>query len=71
MGLEYSYKKMASVRGGYKFRLGSESAEDEEGITLGFGINTNLSSTALSLDYAFADFGRLQQAHRVSMGLRF
>ena len=39
-GLEYWYKKMASVRGGYKFRLGPESAKDEEGITLGFGINT-------------------------------
>ena len=51
--------------------LGPESAKDEEGITLGFGINTNLSSTALSLDYAFADFGHLQQAHRVSLGLKF
>ena len=70
-GLEYWYKKIASVRGGYKFRLGPESAKDEEGITLGFGINTNLSTTALSLDYAFADFGHLQQAHRVSLGLRF
>ena len=71
LGLEYSYRKMASVRGGYKFRLGPESAEDEEGITLGFGINTTLSSTVLSLDYAFADFGRLEQAHRVSMALKF
>ncbi|MDE0042808.1 MAG: PorV/PorQ family protein [Candidatus Poribacteria bacterium] len=71
VGLEYWFKNTASVRGGYKLRLGPESAKDEEGITLGFGINTNVSSTALSLDYAFADFGHLQQAHRVSLGLRF
>ena len=70
-GLEYWYKKMAAIRGGYKFRLGPERSDDEEGLTLGFGINTDFASTALSLDYAFADFGHLQQAHRVSLGLKF
>ena len=71
LGLEYWYKKMAAIRGGYKFRLGPERSDDEEGITLGFGINTDFASTALSLDYAFADFGHLQRAHRVSLGLKF
>ena len=71
LGLEYWYKKMAAIRGGYKLRLGPDSSNDEEGLTLGLGIRMNFASTMLSLDYAFADFGYLQRAHRVSLGLKF
>ena len=62
---------MAAIRGGYKFRLGPDSSDDEEGLTLGLGIHMNFAVTMLSLDYAFADFGPLQRAHRVSLGLKF
>ena len=71
LGLEYWYRKMAAIRGGYKLRLGPDSSEDEEGLTLGLGIRMNFAITMLSLDYAFADFGPLQRAHRVSLGLKF
>ena len=71
LGLEYWYRKMAAIRAGYKFRLGPDRSDDEEGLTLGLGIHLNFSKTMLSLDYAFADFGYLQQAHRVSLGLNF
>ncbi len=71
IGLEYWFKKMAAIRAGYKFRLGPDRSDDQEGLTLGLGIHLKFSQTRLSLDYAFADFGYLQQAHRVSLGLMF
>ena len=70
-GLEYWYRKMAAIRAGYKLRLGPDRLDDEEGITLGFGTHLKFKQTMLSLDYAFADFGYLQQAHRFSLGLMF
>lgn len=70
-GLEYWYRKMAAIRVGYKLRLGPDRLDDEEGITLGFGTHLKFSKTMLSLDYAYADFGHLQNAHRVSLGLKF
>ena len=71
IGMEYWFKKMAAIRGGYKFRLGEDWRDDEDGLTLGLGIHLTLGKRLLALDYAYADFGRLQQAHRVSLGLQF
>lgn len=70
-GMEYWYKRMAAIRAGYKLRLGPDRVDDQEGITLGLGIHLKFSETTLSLDYAFADFGHLQRAHRISLGLNF
>jgi hypothetical protein len=71
LGLEYWYRKMAAIRAGYKFRLGPDRSDDEEGLTLGLGIHLKFRQTTLSLDYAYADFEYLQNAHRVSLGLNF
>ena len=71
LGVEYWYRKMAALRTGYKFRLGPDRSDDEEGLTLGLGIHLKFGNTMLSLDYAFADFGYLNDAHRVSVGLKF
>ena len=62
---------MAALRAGYKFRLGPDRTDDEEGLTLGLGIHLKFGQTRLSLDYAFANFRYLQDAHRVSVGLNF
>lgn len=70
-GLEYWYRKMAAIRAGYKLRLGPDRLDDEEGITLGFGTHLKFKQTMVSLDYAYADFGHLQNAHRLSLGLKF
>ena len=51
---------------GYKFRLGEDRSDDEEGLTLGLGIHLTLGKRLLALDYVYADFGHLQQAHRVT-----
>lgn len=71
LGVEYWYRKMAAIRAGYKFRLGPDRSDDEEGLTLGLGIHLKFRHTTLSLDYAYADFDYLQNAHRVSLGLNF
>lgn len=71
LGLEYWYRKMAAIRAGYKFRLGPDRIDDEEGLTLGLGVHLKFRETVLSLDYAFANFRYLQNAHRVSLGLNF
>ncbi len=71
LGVEYWYRKMAAIRAGYKFRLGPDRSDDEEGLTLGLGIHLKFRQTTLSLDYAYADFDYLQNAHRVSLGLKF
>ncbi|MCG9127229.1 PorV/PorQ family protein [Candidatus Poribacteria bacterium] len=70
-GIEYWYKRTAAIRAGYKLRLGPDSRDDEEGPTIGLGIHHKFSETRLSLDYSFADFGYLRQAHRISLGLNF
>ena len=71
LGVEYWYRKMAAIRAGYKFRLGPDHRDDEEGLTLGLGVHLKFRETTLSLDYAFANFRYLQDAHRVSLGLNF
>ena len=76
VGLEYWYKGAAALRAGYKLRLPGNvpdeaNAEEEEGLTLGLGLNLGIGGANLVLDYAFADFGRLKAAHRVSLGLNF
>jgi len=47
LGLEYSYRSLISLRGGYKVNF------DEESWTAGFGINVN----RFKLDYSYNDFG--------------
>ena len=66
LGSEYSYNNMFQLRGGYKFNY------EEEGLSLGAGVNLNpTESTVLAFDYAWADFGRLQSTHRFSLSIKF
>ena len=62
VGTEYSFRNLLQLRGGYRFNY------DEEGLTLGGGLNVGVSGYALSLGYAYWDFGRLGATHVVSMG---
>ncbi|MCK4461917.1 MAG: PorV/PorQ family protein [candidate division Zixibacteria bacterium] len=65
-GAEWSYDEMFFVRGGYKFRY------EEEGLSLGGGLMTNITGeTDLLIDYAWQDFGRLESTHRFSVGFNF
>ncbi|MDH3890855.1 MAG: PorV/PorQ family protein [candidate division Zixibacteria bacterium] len=66
IGAEWQYDEMFFLRSGYKFQ------SDEEGLSFGGGLITNISGeTDLLIDYAWQDFGRLQSTHRFSVGFNF
>lgn len=69
VGAEYGWKEMIFLRAGYKSLFLNTS---EEGLTLGFGTHIRLAGTLiLKADYAYADFGRLENAQRFSLAVRF
>ena len=60
IGFEYTYNDLFSIRGGYKINF------DEEGVTLGAGINYE----GYRIDYSYNDYGEfLGEVHRFSIGL--
>ncbi len=66
VGLEYEYDGVFALRGGYKFNY------DSEGLTLGGGVKTTLSSVRLALDYSFGSVGKyLGNVQRISLGVGF
>jgi hypothetical protein len=67
-GLELAWQEIVFARVGYKSLWLRDS---EQGLTWGVGIHyaiTNLGS--FKLDYGFADYGRLENVHYFSLGLR-
>ncbi len=65
-GGEWVWKEMVSLRTGYKLNY------EEEGLTLGGGLKLKTGErTTLELNYAWADFNRLQSVHRFSVGFDF
>jgi hypothetical protein len=65
-GGEWVWRDMVSLRSGYKLNYA------EEGLTLGGGVKLRTGEiTTLELNYAWADFNRLQSVHRFSIGFDF
>ena len=65
-GTEIAFYEMFFLRGGWKLNY------EEEGLTLGGGCDLKVwEGTNLAVNYAYADFGRLESVHRFSVGLRF
>jgi hypothetical protein len=64
-GIEYSWKEMFFIRGGYKFNV------DEQNVSLGTGLKLGLASYKFTLDYAYSNFTKLGSAHRFSIILGF
>ncbi len=60
-GVEYAWRKMLFIRGGYKLNV------DEQNYSFGAGLNVPISIAEFTLDYAFANFERLGSAHRFSI----
>lgn len=68
-GFEYGWKEMFFVRAGYKSLF---QADSEESFTGGFGLNLRImGTTKLKLDYAYAEFGRLEKAERFTLSIHF
>lgn len=68
-GAEYSFRDLLALRAGYRNAF---EKDGEQGLTWGAGLNFRIDrSTHASFDYAYADFGRLEQTHWYSFNLMF
>lgn len=68
-GMEYGFRHRFFLRGGYQSLYEDES---EKGLTLGTGIVYYLTkSIPLYFDYAYADWGRLNDVQRFSVEIHF
>lgn len=65
IGLGYSFDGMFFVRAGYKFNY------DVQKFTFGAGITYPIGSTVGTINYAYVDFGELNQVHTFSLGFSF
>jgi len=69
LGAEYEYKGVFALRAGWQQLFLSDS---EAGLTLGAGFKGEMNNAlGFHLDYAYTDQGRLEQAHRFSVGIDF
>jgi hypothetical protein len=66
VGAEYTWRNRLAVRAGYKLRA------DEENVALGAGYDFDISGFGtVGINYAWANLGRLQNAHRFSLMMNF
>jgi hypothetical protein len=66
VGLEYGFKNMFFLRGGYQLEA------DEGGLCFGTGVQLPvMGDTGFVLDYAYSDMGVLEQIHRFSFAFSF
>jgi hypothetical protein len=84
-GGEYSFNNMFSVRGGWKFNYSGvtdtkrnefdqriiDAPRTEEGISLGGGVKIPMGENRVLVDYAFTEFGILDNTHRFSINVSF
>ncbi len=69
LGLEYSFKEIFFLRGGYKslFEKGGEQR-----YTFGVGIKYSIArGVAFAVDYAYLDFGRLKNVQYLTIAVKF
>ncbi len=69
IGSEYSFRDLLFLRGGFKNMF---EEDGEQGLTFGGGLNVRLDrSLRIRFDYAYADFGRLEQTHWYTLNMAF
>ncbi len=66
LGAEYLFEQMIALRAGYQNLFLEDS---EVGLTLGAGIQYEMSGYQFNFDYGWADHGRLTESHRITVGL--
>ncbi len=68
VGAEYTFMNLLSLRAG----MAEAFVQDEErGVSLGAGLNVEVSSVKLTADYSFTDFGVFDSVNRFAIGLGF
>ncbi|MEA3288120.1 MAG: PorV/PorQ family protein [Candidatus Marinimicrobia bacterium] len=65
VGTEYVFRDLVFIRGGYRLNY------DTEGLTFGLGVNYSLGAYSLSINYAYLDYGVLNQVNMFSLGFVF
>lgn len=71
-GLEYWFNNLVSLRVGKKFNYDYYDDSDfGGGVTFGAGARIPISTSRLSVDYAYQDLGYLDSVHRFTFGFRF
>jgi opacity protein-like surface antigen len=69
VGAEYVYRNLIALRSGYHCLFARDS---ETGLTLGLGLNISLlENYILNMDYAYMDFGRLDNTQMITISLQF
>ena len=69
IGVEWQFLKSFSLRGGYRDLFIPDS---EGGLVLGAGVRLDVGeSNNIRFDYAWADYGKLKQAHRFTLSVGF
>ena len=69
LGMEYIFNKRFAIRGGYKSMFLEDS---EESFTLGAGVNhAILGNIMMHFDFAYADFGLLEDVQKYSIAIDF
>lgn len=66
VGAEYLFERFLALRAGYQNMFLEDS---EVGLTLGAGIEYELSGYVFNFDYSWADHGRLKESHRITIGI--
>jgi hypothetical protein len=64
-GLEYSWKDIVYLRGGYLFNV------DEQNFSFGFGVNIPIRIAYCAVDYSYSNFTNLGNSQRFSIILGF
>ena len=68
MGAEWAFQNTLFLRGGYQNLFQQDS---ELGLTLGAGLQYQSDDYRVSFDYGWADQGRLEKTHRLTLGIMF
>ncbi len=62
-GIEYAYREIFFIRGGYKFNV------EEQNYSFGAGVFVPISFATVTFDYGYSNFSRLGSSHRLSIYL--
>ncbi len=65
IGGEYTFRNLLSLRAGYTVPT------DEQGVSLGGGLNLDTSGIGLGINYAFTSFSVFNAVHRIGIQLSF
>ena len=69
VGMEYGFRDMVFLRGGYK---GIGMKNSEVGFSAGAGLKYTMDSNlGLAIDYAYVDYGRFTNVQRFSLSILF